>query len=223
MNVTVVYIEAIFRFHTKDPRRLRLSRKEVVIDQPVPTSRDFVGQQVVVLLLVAGLYILSTLKLNYMSNKVNTSFNRGRDGDLVNDGFRAVDHMTDNAFFPTPNPSVAELKQATQEYQQALYDAAGRDQQLVAIKDNRRAVLRSMLSRMAEYVTSVANGNREILLSSGFKLARNREADDLKPIGELEVCTDAPEQAITRINRVPGAKAYVHEYTTGVVTNESVW
>jgi len=158
-----------------------------------------------------------------MSNKVNTSFNRGRDGDLVNDGFRAVDHMTDNAFFPTPNPSVAELKQATQEYQQALYDAAGRDQQLVAIKDNRRAVLRSMLSRMAEYVNSVANGNREILLSSGFKLARNREADDLKPIGELEVRTDAPEQAITRINRVPGAKAYVHEYTTGVVTNESVW
>jgi hypothetical protein len=158
-----------------------------------------------------------------MSNKVNTKFNRGRDGDLVNDGFRAVDHMTDNAFFPTPNPSVAELKQATQEYQQALYDAAGRDQQLVAIKDNRRAVLRSMLSRMAEYVNSVANGNREILLSSGFKLARNREADDLKPIGELEVRTDAPEQAITRINRVSGAKAYVHEYTTGVVTNESVW
>jgi hypothetical protein len=22
---------------------------------------------------------------------------------------------------------------------------------------------------------------------------------------------------------VPGAKAYIHEYTTGVVTNESVW
>jgi hypothetical protein len=159
-----------------------------------------------------------------MSNKVNTSFNRGRDGELVNDGFRAVDHMTDNTFFPNPSPSVAELKQATQDYQQALYDAAGRDQQMVAIKDNRRAVLRGLLSRMAEYVNSVANGNREVLLSSGFKLARNREeADDLKPIGDVEVRTDVPAQATIRINKVPGAKAYIHEYTTGVVTNESEW
>lgn len=159
-----------------------------------------------------------------MSDKVNTSFNRGRDGDLVNDGYRVVDHMTDNSHFPTPNPTVALLKQATQEYQQALYDAAGRDQKLVAIKDNRRAVLRSMLTQMAEYVNSVADGDREKLLSSGFKLAKNRGEDGyLRPISELEVRIDTPEQAILRIKKVAGAKAYVHEYTTGVVTNESVW
>jgi hypothetical protein len=62
MNVTVVYIEAIFRFNTKDPHRLRLNTQEAVIDQPACRQAGFVGQQVVVLLLVAGLSILSTLK-----------------------------------------------------------------------------------------------------------------------------------------------------------------
>jgi hypothetical protein len=159
-----------------------------------------------------------------MSNKVNTSYNRGRDGDLVNDSYVIIDNMTDNAHFRDPNPTVATLKQATQDYQQSLYDASGRDQKLVAIKNNKRSVLRAILNQMAEYVNGVANGDREILLSSGFKLARSRgEGDDLKPIGELEVRTDAPEQATVRIKRVPGAKAYIYQYTTGVVTNESVW
>jgi fibronectin type 3 domain-containing protein len=159
-----------------------------------------------------------------MSDKVNTSFNRGRDGDLVNESYVVIDNITGNTFFPSPNPTVAELLKATQEYQQSLYDASGRDQKLVAVKDNKRSVLRTMLTQMAEYVNSVSNGNREILLSSGFKLAKNRgEVDDLKPIGELEVRTDVPEQATIRVKRVPGAKAYIHEYTTGVVTNESVW
>jgi len=159
-----------------------------------------------------------------MNDKVNTSFNRGRDGDLVNDGYRVADSMTDNAYFSNPNPAVAELLKATKEYQQSLYDAAGRDQKLVAIKDNKRAVLRALLSQLAEYVNSVANGNREVLLSSGFKLARNRdETDELKAIAALEVRTDVPAQATISVKRVSGAKAYIHQYTTGMVTNESDW
>lgn len=157
-------------------------------------------------------------------DKVNTSFNRGRDGDLVNHGYRAVDNMTNNPFFPEPNPTVAELMQATQEYQQALYDAEGRDQKLVSVKNDKRAILRKLLTQMAEYVNSVARGDRTKLLSSGFRLARNREdGDELKAISELEVQLGGPGEATIRVKRVAGAKAYNHEYTTGVVTNESVW
>jgi hypothetical protein len=159
-----------------------------------------------------------------MTNKVNTSFLRPRDGDLVNIGYLAVDSLKDNTFFPEPNPTVAELLKATQEYQQSLYDAAGRDQKLVAIKDAKRAVLRALLTQLAEYVNTICNGDRAMLLSSGLKLARERDgADNLKPISNLEVRTDAPEQATVFVKRVPGAKAYVFEYTTGIVTNESVW
>lgn len=159
-----------------------------------------------------------------MTNKVNTSFIRHRDGDLVNIGYLAVDSLTDNAHFLNPNPAVAELLKTTQEYQQSLYDAAGRDQKLVAIKDAKRAVLRALLTQLAEYVNTVSNGDRAMLLSSGLKLASEKDGNEnMKPISNLEVLTDAPEQATIRIKRVPGAKAYVFEYTTGMVTNESVW
>jgi hypothetical protein len=159
-----------------------------------------------------------------MTNKVNTSFLRPRDGDLVNIGYLTVDSMKGNTFFPEPNPTVDELLKATQEYQQSLYDAAGRDQKLVAIKDAKRAVLRALLTQVAEYVNTVSNGDKAMLLSSGFKLAREKDGTgDLKPISDLEIRTDSPEQATISIKRVSGAKAYVFEFTTGIVTNESVW
>jgi hypothetical protein len=159
-----------------------------------------------------------------MTNKVNTSFIRHRDGDLVNIGYLAADSIKDNTLFPNPNPTVADLLKATQEYQQALYDAAGRDQKLVAIKDAKRAVLRAMLNQLAEYVNTVSNGDKAMMLSSGLKLAGEKDGTgNLKPISKLDVVTDAPEQATISIKRVPGAKAYVFEYTTGIVTNESAW
>jgi len=159
-----------------------------------------------------------------MTNKVNTSFIRFRDGDLVNIGFLAIDSIKDNTLFPNPNPSVADLLKATQEYQQALYNAAGRDQKLVAIKDGKRAILRAMLTQLAEYVNTVGDGDKAILLSSGLKLANEKDGtDNLKPISNLEVLTDEPQQATISIKRVSGAKAYVFEYTTGLVTNESAW
>jgi hypothetical protein len=158
-------------------------------------------------------------------NKIVTSFNRGRDGDLVNESGKVIQDMTKNvALFPNPNPSMAELAKATEEYQVALYNAKGRDPVLVSIKDDKRAVLRAMLTQLAEYVTSVAKGDRTVLLASGFTLAKAKgEVAALKPIEKLIVDTETPEQAVIRVKKVSGAKAYTFQYTTGAVTSESQW
>jgi hypothetical protein len=158
-------------------------------------------------------------------NKIVTSFNRGRDGDLVNESGKVIQDMTKNvALFPNPNPSMAELAKATEEYQVALYNAKGRDPVLVSIKDDKRAVLRAMLTQLAEYVTSVAKGDRTVLLASGFTLAKAKgEVAALKPIEKLMVDTETPEQAVIRVKKVSGAKAYTFQYTTGAVTSESQW
>jgi hypothetical protein len=157
-------------------------------------------------------------------DNITTSFNRGRDGDLVNTSFQVIESVTDNIYFPNPNPALADLKKAAQEYQAALYDAAGRDQRLVSIKNDKRAVLRTLLSQLAEYVSSVAKGDRTVLLSSGFTLARAKgEVATLKPIDKLIVSTETPEQAVIRVKKVNGARAYIHQYTIGTVTNESQW
>ena len=159
-----------------------------------------------------------------MTSKVNTSFLRHRDGDLVNIGYLAVDSMTDNTHFSNPSPALADVKKVTQEYQVALYDASKRDQKLVSIKDDKRAVLRTMLTQLAGYVNSIANGDRTVLLSSGLPLARGKgEPKALAPIDKLEVDISAVEQATTRIKKVTNAKAYIHQYTIGGNTNESQW
>jgi hypothetical protein len=186
---------------------------------------NFVGQQVVnALKLVAFNNFINYLNLFVMADKVNTSFDRVRDGDLVNDSYRVIDNMTDNSFFTERIADVEKLKKVTQEYQAALYDAAGRDQKLVSIKNDKRAIVRSILTPLAEYVNAVSKGDRTMLLSSGFKLARRRnEGVELGQIEKVELYTDTPQTAIVSIKRVSGAKAYIHEYTTGVVTNETVW
>ena len=154
-----------------------------------------------------------------------SSFNYGRDGDLVNVSGKVIQDLTKNVtLFPDPNPTVAELIKATEEYKVALYNAKGKDTVLVSIKNDKRAVLRAMLSQEAEYVKSVAKGDRTILASSGFTLARAKgEVATLKPIDKLMVNTEVPEQAELRVTRVKGAKAYVYQYTIDAVGNESQW
>lgn len=157
-------------------------------------------------------------------DKITNSFIRGRDGDLVNTSFRVIESMTDNALFPNPNPALATVLKAAQEYQAALYNAAGRDLKMVSIKNDKRAVLRAFLTQLAEYVSTVAKGDRTVLLESGFSLSRAKgEVATLKPIDKLMVDTETPEQAVIRVKKVFGAKAYIHQYTTGAVTSESQW
>jgi hypothetical protein len=157
-------------------------------------------------------------------DNITNSFNRGRDGDLVNTSFLIIESVTDNTYFLNPIPALADIKKAAQEYQAALYDAAGRDQRLVSIKNDKRAVLRALLSQLAEYVSSVAKGERTVLLSSGFSLTKAKgEVATLKPIDKLMVSTETPEQAVISVKKVNGAKAYIHQYTTGAVTSESQW
>lgn len=158
-------------------------------------------------------------------DKIVCSFNRGRDGDLLNDSGKVIQDMTKNvALFPNPNPSVAELIKATENYKVALYNAKGKDTVLVSIKNDERAILRALLTQMVEYVSSVAKGDRTILLASGFTLTRAKgEVAALKPIEKLMVNTETPEQAVIRVTKVKGAKAYMFQYTIGAVGNESQW
>lgn len=156
--------------------------------------------------------------------RVITSYIRHRDGDLVNVSYLVLDSMKDNARFPNPNPALADVEKAAQEYQDAYINAAGRDTKLVSIKNDKRAVLRALLAQLAEYVNTIANGDRTVLLSSGFPLAK--EIGDpavLKPIDRLEIDIETPEQATIRVKKVTYAKAYIHQYTTGAVTSESQW
>jgi hypothetical protein len=73
-----------------------------------------------------------------------------------------------------------------------LSNAAGRDKTLVSIKNDKRAELRTLLAELADYVTSVCNGDRTMLLSSGFDLARQRGEVPLQAITRPTVSSPLP-------------------------------
>jgi hypothetical protein len=158
-----------------------------------------------------------------MGYYISRSFNKGRDGDLVTAAHRVVVSLKDNADFPNPPKPVTALEQALEDYRTALANAAGRDKALVAVKNDKRAVLRSLLAELADYVETAGNNEKSILLKSGFDLAGKKGGISLRPITDLAVETDSPAQAVTSVKLVVGARAYVHEYTTDPALSETSW
>jgi ATPase subunit of ABC transporter with duplicated ATPase domains len=171
--------------------------------------------------------IIKQLKFTIMTTtyKVKDNYKKGRDGDLSNTAYRVLDGMTNNATFPNPSPDLATLKQTLQDYHTAYNQAANGDSKLVSAKNDKRAVLRDQLSKLATYVNSVADGDKTKLLSSGFPLARQKAvAQKLATIDKLEVDIATPTQATTSLKkRVAGARSYIHQYSTDGVSNDAKW
>ena len=160
-----------------------------------------------------------------MDNKILKSFTREADGALVITTDRVVSKTKGNAHFPNPPAALAEIEdKALPEYRVALSNANGRDTEMVSIKNDKKAILVGLLMLVADYVTATCKGDRTMLLSSGFKLNREKgETQVLPPISKLEVETGGPEQAVTRLKRVAGARAYIHQYTTNPDGGETAW
>jgi hypothetical protein len=158
-----------------------------------------------------------------MSVNVSTSFTRGRDGDLVTITYNVITGLKSNSFFPNPPAALAEAEKSLPEYQEALSNAAGRDRTMVSIKNDKRAKLRSLLALLAAYVIDTCKGDKSMLLSSGFIITGVKGEKALSPVNKLEVEIKQAKQATTSVERVTGARAYIHQYTTSTPTDETVW
>lgn len=103
--------------------------------------------------------------------------------------------MTGNAEFPTPNPTLAELKVGRETLETAIVEAAGGDHAKVFARNVAEAALDDLLVRMAMYVSNTSAGNELTILSSGFELRKQPES-----IGPL----DAPPDLEARTGALPG-------------------
>ena len=81
--------------------------------------------------------------------------------------------MTGNAFFPTPTvPAIADLQELLNNYNTAAAAAATRDKNAVIAKRVARLQLIEALQALARWCMSQANGNRQMLESTGFPLRK---------------------------------------------------
>lgn len=93
-----------------------------------------------------------------------------------------IANITGNANFLTPRISVADMILQADALEAAITAATNGDRQSRILRDNLVLETKDMLRNQADYVRSICNGDRAMLESSGFELARGRE-----PVGKVGV------------------------------------
>src|SRR5581483_4384372 len=146
-----------------------------------------------------------------MKKRILRTYARKGDPYLIMITHRVVTKTEGNPSFPNPPEALAKTKKLLPEFQTAVSYSGGRDMEKSAVKNDLRIELVSALDEVAEYVTGVSNGDRAMLLSSGFDLNGEKSGVTLGAIQQLAVNIDRVSEAVTSVKRVSGAKAYVHK------------
>jgi hypothetical protein len=147
------------------------------------------------------------------------------DSDLDTVAQNIIAKMTNNPNFPNASPKLEDVIKASQTYTSLLVDAKNRDRAKIALKRSAKNELTEILTALANYVMSVAKGNEAILTSSGFVLAKKRGSAPLLINPQKFVVRPGLNKGeiATEVERIPGARSYVHEYTLDPLTDASVW
>lgn len=157
-------------------------------------------------------------------NRINTGFTLFTDAAFQTKAESIYAAMQGNSNFPAPIPALTVVDAAVQAYQAALTAAQFRDKNAVALKNQAREELTFILSQLANSVMTTANGDRAMLISSGFDISKDPEPKPIsKPLPVLLTDGLNSGELILKVPAVPGARGYVHEYTMDPLTANSEW
>lgn len=102
---------------------------------------------------------------------VYIAYERWGDDSLSTLAGRTLMSMTDNTNFPDPRPDMDEYAVLVNDYREKHEVASnGGSRFEKESRDNAKAAVSQAMRELAFYVNTVANGDREILASSGFEL-----------------------------------------------------
>jgi len=159
-----------------------------------------------------------------MKRIISLDFKETKDPDLNIIAYGVADRMTGNENFPDPGMMVIELKELSNQFNQALAETGLRDMVKIAIKNDIRELLIKKLKEVGKFVLTESKGAQTPLISSGFPL--------IKPVDEVILNTpanfkiipgDKPGEIIMKISRVKGARSYLYQWAPDPVTTKSVW
>lgn len=158
------------------------------------------------------------------TNKLTTGFNSLTDANFQTKAESITTSMMGNVNFPSTTPDMPVVSTAVQNYSLALTAAQSRDKNDVAVKNQKRSELTALLVQLASSVMATANGDKTMLVSSGFDLAKEGESIVLPKPENLQVADGINSgELIVSVSAVKGAKSYVHQYTADPITDASDW
>ena len=149
--------------------------------------------------------------------------NKIHQSDLVVVSRRIVEKMEASEFFLPPHPALGNLKKVIPDLDSALVNARGGDKEMMAIKNSQKDLVQNLLTELADYVTKVCKGDLILLLSSGFDISTDGPGILPVSIEILNVKLGQPGEVTTKVRKVSGARAYVHEYTLESPTYDTNW
>jgi hypothetical protein len=157
--------------------------------------------------------------------KLILSYSKLSDAQLNLKAQTVLDALSNNAYFPTTTPSIAQFASNVTAFNLALNKAATGDRQQIALKNQTRLTLISDMRQMALDVSSQANGDRAQLISSGFDIAKEGEGSSTieNPIDFTLSDGANPGELIFSCKGVKNAVSYNFQYTDELPTADSQW
>lgn len=151
------------------------------------------------------------------------SYKRDRDSEFATSMTRVVDGLTNNPDLLDPPPAYVSLKALLPDYRTAIANAKGRHSVAVSLKKDLKVKGIGYMTELDAWVTEKCKGDRTMLLSSGFYVSGEKSNETTQSIGDLEVQLGAPGFVTTRIKRVRGTRAYLHQVATELPNSATLW
>jgi hypothetical protein len=132
--------------------------------------------------------------------------------------------MFGNPNYPAPVPDLATLLVANNDYSNALILAQNRDRNAVANKNVARETLGSLLLQLSNSVMTTANGDKAMLISSNFDLAKEGSNTPIDKPASIELMDGKNAgELVVKVPAVKGAKGYTPQFTSDPLTASSEW
>lgn len=124
--------------------------------------------------------------------------------------------MGGNPHFPEPVPDLASLAAARVELSEWTEKAQFGDRLAISTRRTKQKALADLIRSLAHYVSLTANGDEDIILSSGFEI--RRKSEPIPPVGVPQALTAkrSTKSGVIELawNAPVGSVSYVVEMTT---------
>lgn len=156
--------------------------------------------------------------------KVCISFSNYTDVNFRKKGEFITTSLTDNPAYVNLVPTLEEVQAAVTRYSTALAAAINKDRVAIAEKNKSRIELDAILKQLGLSVMTQANGDDATLTSSGFTLAKNREARYIMNPGNVTLSNGITSGSmVSSVKTGTGIISYVHEIASTLPVDESSW
>lgn len=151
-----------------------------------------------------------------MDAKIKLGLSGLKPTDLLAKGRLIVSNMTGNASFPDPVPTLADLTTALDAFEDRVEAAAFGDRRAINSRNNGQKAFTAMMRQLGQYVSFVANGDGEVIESSGFEVRKQPESMTSlgQPVDFLAERSKKEGEINLNWKAVSYGKAYQIEVTT---------